>query len=862
MKLNKIFMALAAMAVVGCSSEDVTEFTATQAVEDSNLIELGSDFALAGVGEGDNVTRTHYENVGGNLVNKFLPIYNADAAADALLSVGADRETEAVGLCWLGQTPDSKVYTNYQFYHFGWLNIGETKENFECGDLTNGALYSDLKLMAAGTAGDEADPTNFAYATGTGTPADDLNFNTGIYKTDNKAIFGGDYIVYYPFNPDFKNAGTIPAKAETVFDNVSESFNTKELGRATFRYSRTVTIEGGDQAAGFGLHNLSKLVRLKVATPVGDALSSGTPKKFDQIVLYSPSKKLLKQANLAADKIVAGKDGSDLYESTEGTKTITANFTAAVDFVDVDNTPKSAFITVLPTNVDDLKVLVHNSSDGTWATVDLPTDFDTEDLAYTLNIIVKAADFKSEYIAVDEASLNTALTEAAGTTATIQVIGDITLSASTTINEPNITITGDAIIVPENVTLAINAIMESDIRVLGKSCCSGTTGGRLTVNGGTISNVTLEPTEAKVNSETDYNNYNPLVVYNTGATVATVAAGKTFDAKAGRIVVRKAVEHKGHINIAEGVTLKVEGTGDLNFMGSTVLNNGTIEVLKGGHFDITDKDGNATATDGQNMTNNGTFIHNVDAAVGTAVQKMNQKGEYRCRVDDQVKLDNAFLQWTACSVIEMVAAPTYGYDLKNAKQHNNDYIDIEVNAPAATTFENTGNDTKNIEIGSLTVNSELGVKFVTDKRTLTVHRDMNVNANTTLTTSKKIDVKGDVNVKGATLTYAGLNANKAGFAVAKNITVDAGTFDADAVNAINITCTDFTLKNASTAKFGNMTDGVSKSLIATGTIANPAGCTFDIHTANQDGNGSVIAWITCTKLTVGGAFPGGRPTIE
>ena len=51
--------------------------------------------------------------------------------------------------------------------------------------------------------------------------------------------------------------------------------------------------------------------------------------KIDQIVLYSPSEKLLKQANLAADKIVAGQKGADLYASTEGTKTITAKFAAA-----------------------------------------------------------------------------------------------------------------------------------------------------------------------------------------------------------------------------------------------------------------------------------------------------------------------------------------------------------------------------------------------------------------------------------------------------------------------------------------------------------------------------------------------------
>ena len=102
---------------------------------------------------------------------------------------------------------------------------------------------------------------------------DNLNYNSGVYKTDNKAIFGGQYIVYYPFNKDFKEAGTIPAIAETTFNNVSEEFDTPELGKATFRYSAPVTIEGGNQAADFGLYNLSTLVQLRVATPTTDDLS-------------------------------------------------------------------------------------------------------------------------------------------------------------------------------------------------------------------------------------------------------------------------------------------------------------------------------------------------------------------------------------------------------------------------------------------------------------------------------------------------------------------------------------------------------------------------------------------------------------
>ena len=908
MKLNKILMALSAMAIVGCSSEDFNDPSVAQAIDDSRLIQLDENFVLTGVGEVDNTMRTHWDWEGtpgsSPLINKFLPTYGAGAAAGQALNVavGDNLTKQAVGLCWLGNGGvGTDVYTNYEFYHFGWLNNDEKEAKFDCGNLENGSLYSEITPLAAVTngAGGEAKPAvdfvGAIPAKSLKATADNLNYNSGIYKTENKAIFGGDYIVYYPYDKNFKDAGTIPAVAETVFGDptttgVSQSFDTPELGKATFRYSAPVHIEGGNQAADFGLKNLSSLVQLRVALPAGDAASGS--EKIDQIVLYSPSQKLLKQANLAADKIAAGKTGEDLYASTEGTKTIVANFpTAGVALNKSDAAPVSAFITVLPTTVDDLVALVHSNTLKKWARVNIAaTDSKFKaGAAKVLNIPVTLTDFQAEYIAVDEVSLTKALGDAravpASATApqTITVIGDITLATAnyninTAATDPYITIKGDKIIVPQDVTLRLNTNMESDVRVLGKSCCTGTLGGRLVIQGGTTNNVTLEKTEAKVNNQTQYDNYNPLVTYNTST--ATIAAGSTFDVQAGRVVVSNAVQHKGDIKIAEGASLTVNGpNGDIQFMGSNVTNNGTIEVMKNGKFDMTDADGNATATDGERMTNNGKFIHNVDAGVGTAVQSMKQNGEYRCRVDDQIKLDDAFLQWTACSVIEMVnAAPAGGYNLGTAAgitptayKHKGNYIDIEVNTTGVTTFTNPTPDNEEIMVGNLTVTAGgLNIDYTntvsttTGKRTLTVNGDMAVAANTTITDSKKINVKENLTVEGATLTYKGKKANVEGLAVKKDIKVSAGTFTAGTgtdVDALNITCANFYLEKVATATFGNRTDGAGKNLVVSGTISNPAGCFFTIEAANQDGAGSVLAWVTCTKLEVGGTFSAARPRV-
>lgn len=900
MKLNKILMALSAMAIVGCSSEDFNDPSVAQAIDDSRLVQLPENFVLAGVGVEGSTTRTHWEQDAetGAFVNKFLPIYGSSSTN---LEVAADLEAQAVGLCWLGQgAVGTDVYTNYQFHHFGWLKKGETEadvDNCVPAKLYNGALYDEITLSTASTVGDEADVTKFSITTTT--PVDktswnastDLNYNSGVYKTENKSIFGGQYIVYYPYNKDFKDAGTIPAVAKTNWEAPVDAGTVKgwmapEIGKETFRYSAPVTIEGGNKAANFGLYNLSAIVQLRLATAAGELTSAS----IDQIVLYSASEKLLKKAYLAADKIAAGATGADLYASTEGTKTIVATPTTAISFNAQGKPSTSAYITVLPTTVDDLVAFVHNSADGKWAQISLGNTEFKAGWAKRLDIVVKAADFTSDYIAVDEASLTASLgaaRTAAGPSApyipqTITVIGDITL-ATTSYNINNakdvaITIKGDDIIVPEDVTLTLATNMESEVRVLGKSCCAGAAGGRLVVAGGTISDVTMEPTEARVTAAT-YDNLNPQITFSAAA---EIAADKKFDVQAGNVIVDAAVQqHKGNINIVKDAKLTVNATGSLSFLGSTVDNYGTIEVKKAGQFYMKNANGSSVWTDGQTMTNHetGKFIHNVDAVVGTAVQFMKQNGEYRCRVDKQKALDDAYTQWTACNVIEMVDATTDKYDLAKACQHKHKgdlkYIDIEVNNPTtATEFEDpsTGNsDGLNIQIGNLTVvegSKPLTInypKIGNKQRQLTVNGNMTASEDTNLTESDKITVTGNLDIdNGATLTYAGSKKIVNGLKVTGDITVTDATFNASANDAIKIECKNFSLIKkdpagaGASAEFGNRESGnTDKSMEVKGTISNGKGCTFTIDPAV---GANLLAWITCYKVEGEGTYAG-TPTV-
>ena len=918
MKLNKILMVLAATAIVGCTSDDLNDLTANQAVEDSRLIELDPNFVLAGVGEGGVATRTHWEQDAETkgLVNKFLPIWNDAPAANNLLSVDANLEAQAVGLCWLGQTPGAEVYTNYQFFHYGWLKKGETEadvDNCTPFKLYNGALYDEITHTDAGTANGEADETKFTLPS---TPIDksawELNWNSGVYQTKNKTIFGGQYIVYFPYNPDFQETGTIPAVATTSFDwdineYAAKPWENPMLGEATFRYSAPVTIDGGMKAANFGLYNLSTLVRLRVFTATaGDPYNND---EIDKVVLYSPSGKFVKQANLGADKIAAGETGAKLYAETEGTKTITTNFITTATSLNVKaTTTVSAYLTVLPTTVDDLVALVHNKDIDKWYRVEMPTTEFKAGNGQVVDITVKESDITSDFVAVDDASLRAALTSAESVASesnpvTITLIGDVKMTnvpSALNINQDAdryITIDGGDIIVPQDVTLTLTSLkeMKSTVRVLGKSCCDGTLGGRLVVTGTDadkdatiLNNITLEETEARVSNDTEYDNYNPMVTYE-GAAKITIADDAKVTVEGGNVVVNKPVQHKGDIEIKEDAKVTVNAGGDLSFLGSTVDNYGIIEVKKAGEFYLKNSNGTSVWTDGQNMTNHATgkFIHNVDAVVGNAVQYMNQEtgSEYRCRVDKQKALDDAYVQWTACNVIEMVNADTpvdQNYDLGNACQHtiwgSLKHVDIEVNNTGKNvTFNDTPSDGKSIQIGNLTVNTPLVVdykqKSSTDKtqRQLTVNGDMTVSANATLTESKKVTVTGNLDiVKDETavkLTYAGDKKIVEGLAVGGNITVTDATFDASADGGILISCTNFSLikedpaGTGAAATFGNRTAGdtANKTMEVKGTISNAKGCTFTISPA---AGGNLLAWITCYKTEGEGTYAGTPAVVQ
>ena len=832
-KLILSSLALAALAA-GCSQD---EFDVVNGGTDNNqagLIELSENFMIGGAGVDAPATRTHWALNNNKLTNVYMPIASSTGGNNEIAVSGGTAQlvlAPSIGLCWLGQTPNDQVYTNYEFYHNGWL--GKNQENAifdECDDavLTNGWLYSDLSIAAAVTDGEEiaTKASDFTEVNGGKVDAQnktlavaDMNLNSGVYKTCNKAIFGGDYIAYYPYNPNFKDAGTIPATSVVAFEGLEKNDAANlAIAENTFRYSNVATIEGGQMAKGFGFNNLSGVIRL-----VLKSAKDNYTQQVNKVLLYSPSSKFLTEVHLSAAKIAAGAKGTELYASQDATsKTIVATMASGQELSiagaasNASTASSTIYLTALPTTVNDLTVLAQ-ATDGKWAesnvgSVTIAAGEGTE-------IVAKfSGKFEDVYYAVDQESLEAALTKI-GTSATstkkatIRVLGDITLTDDVTIEKYTV-VEGDKIIVPEDVTLTLNdnATVNSDIVVKGQECCtSSTAAGKLVAKGATINgDLTIEAAEdsKKAAGSAEFAN---------GAVAAVIGANSVVTTD-GDITIDEVLDIRGAVTVNKDAEVSIESNGDVNVKGGTLVNDGTIEV--DGKFAMLDAQGTTVASAGQNMTNNGTFIDNVGSTIGGATQYMNQNGEYICKVNSEYRLSEAYVNKTACSTIQFVelnsTTTAYNYVFTATPvQHNGEHVKIVVDV-ANVTFT----PGKAITIGELTVNSGADLN-IAKTSTSTVNK---------VTVLNTITVVGDINVTGDFSTATGV---------------------------VNMTADNMTVNKGGTATFANRESQTDKTMEISSTIEVKNGATFTITDAIGT---NLPAYITCTKLIEGGTF-NGKPEV-
>lgn len=816
---------------VACNNEDFV--TENGAIEQSGMIELSENFMISAAGVDNASTRTHWGlNQNGGLTNAYIPVVAVGTGNNTL--GGSSVIAPSIGLCWIGTAgAGEQVYTNYEFFHNGWLAKGETAKFDPCDDskLTNGWLYSDLKFATAAsstTPGEEVfnKVSDLAQASGitsktdaegnTLTVKDDLNLNSGVYKTCNKAIFGGQYIAYYPYNADFKDAGAIPATSVVEFNDMKKNDEKDlQLSDNTFRYTNVATINGGTQAEGFGFKNLSGVVRvvLKGTADLGNQIT--------KVMLYSPSSSFVKEVLLSPAKIAAGATGTELYSKVVATnKTIVVNMATNLSIKKDGGADCTVYLTALPAKISDLTVMVQDT-EGKWAECEIGNFEIVAGEGRELVATYSANAFKQVYYAVDQTTLEAAITkcESAGLsttkTATIKVLGDITLESNVEV-PAYVTIDGDKVIVPEKVTLTLanNSAIKSAVEVEGKSCCSNAAaGGKLVVAGATIyGNVTTtvgEATPAKPGT-IEFTAANAVV----GADAIIESAG-TVDFADNSIVAIY-----GTLTLDQDVVATVAKGSVVAVKGGTINNNGTFEVL--GDFSMLDAQGSTVAAAGKNFVNNGTFIDNVGSKVGGATQYMTfgENGDYICKVDGVQRMNEAYENKTACSTIEIISTSDTDYTFEKVRQHNEKDVDIVV----------TGNNIhfvpkEAITIGNLTIVGPKNEVFIDETNEV---KDADGNPIGWAT----IKVNGDI--------------------------VAGGVFYCEN-DVRNMEANNLLVVKGGKVKFKNREDSQDKTLTVNETIEVQKGGRFEIAEATGNNN---IAYVTCTKLVEGGTFVGKPIVVE
>lgn len=844
---------------VACNNEDfVTENSGS--IEQSGMIELSENFMISAAGVDNASTRTHWQvnQVNGKdvLTNVYIPVVAAAGTGNNTLGEAAVT-APSIGLCWIGNAgAGEQVYTNYEFFHNGWLAVDETAKFNPCNEaeLTNGWLYSDLAFAADYIVPGEGEE---AFATvdnlkevvsgkvnkdGKSLTLNDLDLNSGVYKTCNKAIFGGQYIAYYPYNKNFKDAGAIPATSVVEFKEMGVN-NEKDLQLSdnTFRYSNVAEITGGQQAQGFGFTNLSGVVRivLKGATDLDN--------KITKVMLYSKSGSFVKEVLLSPAKIAAGATGTELYSKVVSTsKTILVNMAEGQELqVTKDGTALSkVYLTALPAKISDLVVMVQDQSEK-WAECEIGNFEIVAGEGRELVATYAASDFKKVYYAVDQKTLADAIetcendSELSSTKkATIEVLGDITLSEDVTV-PAYVIIEGDKVIVPEGVTLTLNdySAIKSEVEVQGESCCSNkNVGGTMIVKGATIDgNVTVLAGEnadvadgSIVFAATD----TKTVVNSVIETISDVNFKDDSN-----------VEIFGTLTLGENATAKVYAKSVVAVKGGVINNNGTFEVL--GDFSMLDAQGSTVASAGNNFFNNGTFIDNVGAKVGGATQYMTfgVNGDYICKVDSEDRMNEAYENKTACSTIDIIGGTTYKFPIVRTHKIRGVEEDIDIIVSSDNVTFNPL--TAAIKIGNLTVKSAGNL-------TINSTKSLGGNRNATIT------VDGNIKADGA-LT---LSDNVLDFTVNGDITV-ANDFTVG-VDVARMTANNLTVTGGTT-RFMNRISSLDKTMEVSNTIEVKAKAIFKIDskgTTYTNGTGQNIAYVTCTKLVEGGKFEGKPNVVE
>lgn len=524
MKAKYLFGVLALPFALAACSDDMFETNSAkmQGVE-GEVIELPEGFALVG-SKNEVATRA-------GAINKKLGWYpTAEESLDAT-SILKEENWDRIGLAWLNMAgaQNGKVYTNYKFQHYGWLNTDEKKADYdECNDnvLTNGVWFtgnaSQTEQFVKWDGSAKANVADFWNASTSVYEFTSENFakagvdaNRGLFSTSNGTIFGGDYIVYYPFNKEMKDVCYLQAispKEITGATRTSEDGDyASPLYPHYFLLGKTA-ITGGVKSSDFTMKQLSGGIAVQLQNNTKASI-----KNITSVVLYAKTGEFYSSVQLDASKINEGL-GENLYikdKNNQTTATLISKTTGAggLDITGSDEgTPGKAVFAfaALPTTIDELLIIVQDKEGNSYATIyqdnaGQPLKVEVKPLDASapkgnwvgITVDLNQALNAQDLYAYDEASLKTAIEKAKGATnalnaATIHLLGEVELTKSLTI--PDFTTVkamtaSDKLIVARNKTAqvvltaeATTSVLDCDVELQGVGCC-GLSPAKMVMNG-------------------------------------------------------------------------------------------------------------------------------------------------------------------------------------------------------------------------------------------------------------------------------------------------------------------------------------------------------------------------------------------
>lgn len=770
---------LGATLLASCSNEiESLEKTAqTNNKYASELVDVSKNFTLIGGYENSNgATRAEW---------------NFDGADRVAQSKWAWKSTDVIGAAWVGRnykgdainhdftaSLSGKVLSNYQF------------------DITkySAAAVNDFASMT------EANTTNDASAW-TGRVK-------GAFQTNNLKMFGGDYIVYTPFDETLTEEGYITMKAPVELEQatLSDQGMFQAAGNANYfnAYGYSTKMVGGQPEIGaniaagsFALRPLNRIVAVRLTT-------SETVTNVKKLYIYSENSEIFTQNGLSASKIAQGEkeaavpggkittlpyeEKNDKIETTTAVRTTlttpgdvapntlngtapagTNVVTADAAYIDTYN-EKYIYSMLMPVNFqNEWEVIVTKTTQKAAKRTVKPMQINPSSDYVVIAMgedADKNADFNT-YVAFDCAEFETAATAAQG---------DIVYDAPTIIhkwpfrilreieygNEPshtdvalqNVTVEGQKITVVDGATLTIdnNTAFAEGFKIVNK-------GDIIVKAGADLSNLEIV-------------NEGEIVLQNGAVLSATVTGKGTITVVSdARASITGSVE-------ANEVNLVTETSGQtiLDVTGSLTIYKQLSIPTENCKFYVKGS-GNVTVKNGATVENYGTvnldgantvmkvesgaeFIDRIGSHMGGYALKsdnMQVYGEYICEVNTQALFDDVMVQKkavvTRIRITPGITGDQFDYTLDNSVtdyKSTNVYqedkqVDLEVNLVGV---ELTVSKNNQVTFGDLIVNKATTITTKTgansDASKLVLTKNVVAFQALTLSDGAKLDVALDV----------------------------------------------------------------------------------------------------------------------